>query len=92
MPKRGAAVYRARVTWVKSFVDDLNEDRGIVSRRATSLLRSAEINPQIHDLFSSFCSFWFPAQTRSVLISPRWKARIAEKLTEALPVVIIPRK
>lgn len=47
------------MTWVKSFVDDLNEDRGIVSRRATSLLRSAEINPQIHDLFGRRLGFWY---------------------------------
>ena len=29
----------------KSFADDLNKERGIVSRRVTLLLRSAEIKP-----------------------------------------------
>lgn len=35
----------------KSFVNDLNVQRGIVSSRVALLLRSAEIKPLLSDLF-----------------------------------------
>lgn len=37
----------------KSFAYDLNVQRGIVSSRVALLLRSAEIKPQLSDLFVS---------------------------------------
>ena len=37
---------------VKSFADDLNSERGIVSSRVALLLRSAEIKPLFHKICS----------------------------------------
>ena len=44
----------------KSFVDDLNKERGIVSMRVGFVLRSTEIKPLFRDLFDdnyNVCSF-----------------------------------
>ena len=38
----------------KSFVDDLNKERGIVSMRVGFVLRSTEIKPLFHDLSNFF--------------------------------------
>lgn len=48
----------------RSFVDDLNVQRGIVSSRVALLLRSAEIKPQLSDLLSE--------GSRSCLTEQRW--------------------
>lgn len=37
----------------RSFADDLNVQRGIVSSRVALLLRSAEIKPQLSDLLNT---------------------------------------
>ena len=43
----------------KSFVYDLDVQRGIVSSRVALLLRSAEIKPLLSDLFFFLLIFWW---------------------------------
>lgn len=42
----------------KSFANDLYVQRGIVSSRVALLLRSAEIKPQLSDLWKHTSFFW----------------------------------
>lgn len=43
----------------KSFADDLNLERGIVSSRVALLLRSAEIKPIVLWFVTNYCYFFF---------------------------------
>ena len=45
--RAGAPKHNSTVNRVKSFVDDLDKERGVVSMRVAIVLRSAEIQPYV---------------------------------------------
>ena len=56
----------------KSFVDDLNKERGIVSMRVGFVLRSTEIKPLFWDLFDEKLTLSSLRLEHSTKITPAW--------------------
>ena len=63
---------KSNISGDKSFADDLNKERGIVSCRVALLLRSSEIKPLFYDLLQNHFS------DRLVTGSLGWRVRFKD--------------